>query len=194
MFTGIIEATGNVRSMDSGSLRLDLQGSLGDDPIKLGESIAVNGCCLTVVSAGSELGFDLSPETLARTTLGGLNPGSVVNLERAMRADRRLGGHLVQGHVDGTGSIVGITPTGGATVFRFRVQESGARYIIDKGSVALDGISLTVVDPEGSEFDTWIIPHTLAHTNLNNRVVGESVNVEFDVLARYAEKLLSGRI
>ncbi len=194
MFTGIIEATGVVWEPAGGNLTIEPQGSLGDDPIKLGESIAVNGCCLTVVSMGDAFSFDLSPETLERTTLGNLVPGDIVNLERAMRGDSRLGGHLVQGHVDGIGSIVNITPADGATVFRFRVPDSGAKYIIDKGSVALDGISLTVVNPVGSEFDTWIIPHTLAHTNLNKRLIGDFVNVEFDVLARYAEKLLSGRI
>jgi riboflavin synthase len=117
-----------------------------------------------------------------------------VNLERAMRADGRLGGHLVQGHVDGTGSVVSVTPSEGSTVFRFRVAEEGSKYLIDKGSIALDGISLTVVNPKGAEFDTWIIPHTLANTNLGSRKPGEAVNVEFDVLARYAERLLAGRI
>ena len=194
MFTGIVEKSVRIVGVAEGPFfrRLTLANPWTD--LKPGESIAVNGCCLTVVEAGNELGFDLSPETLSRTTLGGLRAGSIVNMERAMRADGRLGGHLVQGHVDGTGSIVRITPEDGATVFRFRVPDAGAKYIIDKGSVALDGISLTAVKPEGSEFDTWIIPHTLIHTNLNKRVIGDSVNVEFDVLARYAEKLLSGRI
>jgi riboflavin synthase len=194
MFTGIIEAQGSVAQLAHGNLMLKLLSSLGDDPIQLGESIAVNGCCLTVVELGQYLKFNLSPETLNRTTLGNLGSGASVNLERAMRADGRLGGHLVQGHIDGKGKIVKITPLDGATVVRFSVAEEGAKYLIDKGSIALDGISLTVVKPDGAEFDTWVVPHTLAHTNLNTRTVGDAVNVEFDVLARYAERLLSGRI
>lgn len=194
MFTGIIEAQGIIAKFGDGLLVLEPIGSLGDDPIQLGESIAVNGCCLTVIEASAGLHFNLSPETLSRTTLGNLTPGMTVNLERAMRADGRLGGHLVQGHVDGTGSVVSVTPSDGATVFRFRVADDGAKYLIDKGSIALDGISLTVVNPIGAEFDTWIVPHTLAHTNLSARKAGDAINVEFDVLARYAERLLVGRI
>jgi riboflavin synthase len=194
VFTGIIEALGAVTLFDGGNLALDVVGSLGDDPIRLGESIAVNGCCLTVVETSPALLFNLSPETLARTSLGDLAPGKNVNLERAMRVGDRLGGHLVQGHVDGTGSVVSITPSDGATVIRFRVPESGAKYVIDKGSIALDGISLTVVEPKGLEFDTWIIPHTLANTNLGNRRAGDAINVEFDVIARYAERLLSAKL
>lgn len=188
MFTGIVEALGRVRSLSDGVLVLDVDAPLGPDPVKEGESIAVNGCCLTVV--GSELRFDLSPETLARTSLGDLVPGSIVNLERAMRADGRFGGHIVQGHVDATGEVACITPSDNSTIFRFRVAAGSEKYLIDKGSITVDGISLTVVEPNGREFDTWIIPHTLANTNLHERRVGDRVNLEFDALARYIERLL----
>jgi riboflavin synthase len=191
VFTGIIEALGRVVAFDGIDLAIAPLSPMGDDPIRIGESVAVNGCCLTVVAAGKELRFNLSPETVSRTTLGSFKPDTVVNLERAMRADGRFGGHLVQGHVDGTGAIVSITPVEGATVIRFRVPDGGAKYLIDKGSVAIDGISLTVVEPGGPEFDTWIIPHTLANTNLGSRAAGDAVNVEYDALARYAERLLT---
>ena len=190
MFTGIVEALGRVGAFEGANLAIVPLNPLGDDPIRIGESVAVNGCCLTVVAAGNELRFNVSPETVTRTTLGSFEPGTAINLERAMRADGRFGGHLVQGHVDGTGSIVSVTPEEGATVFRFRVPDSGAKYLIDKGSIAVDGVSLTVVEPEGSEFNTWIIPHTLANTNLGSRRAGDAVNVEYDVMAKYAERLL----
>ena len=193
VFTGIVETIGRVTHVDSANLVIEPVGSLGDDSIKVGESIAVNGCCLTVVSADEDIHFNVSPETLSRTTLGSFKSRTTVNLERAMRADGRFGGHLVQGHVDGTGSVVSITLKEGASVFRFRVPENAQRYLIDKGSIAIDGISLTVVNPVESEFDTWIIPHTLANTNLKERVPGDAINLEYDVLARYAERLLVGR-
>lgn len=209
MFTGIIEALGRVLEFDGANLAIAPLAALGANPIQIGESISVNGCCLTVVRVSpsepsgalppahitgepSALGFEfnLSPETVSRTTLGSFKLGAAVNLERAMRADGRFGGHLVQGHVDATGLVVSITPIDGATIFRFRAPEVAAKYLIDKGSVAVDGISLTVVTPEGSEFDTWIIPHTLANTNLGGLGVGDTVNLEFDVMAKYAERLL----
>lgn len=192
MFTGIVEAVGRVTACRAGSLEIEAMRPLGNDPIQVGESIAVNGCCLTAVkAAGTRVGFDVSPETLARTTLGSFDSGSLVNLERAMRADGRFGGHIVQGHVDATGGVVAIRPESGATVFRFRVPDAAAKYLIDKGSIAIDGISLTVVSPERSEFDTWIIPHTLENTSLRERREGDRVNLEYDVLARYAERLLA---
>jgi riboflavin synthase len=207
VFTGIIEALGRVRSLSGGVLTLDLDSKLGPDPVQIGESIAVNGCCLTVVSplplvaelttedteiteGHGELAFDLSPETLSRTSLGSLKPGDHVNLERAMRADGRFGGHIVQGHVDATGEVVSVTPKENSTVFRFRVPSGAERYLIDKGSITVDGISLTVVKPEGGEFEAWIIPHTLTHTNLGARSAGDVVNLEFDAIARYVERLL----
>lgn len=189
MFTGIIEGLGTVRSMSGGTLILDVKSGFANDPWKIGESVAVNGCCLTVVDASDGLRFDLSPETLARTSLGSLKTGSKVNLERAMRADGRFGGHIVQGHVDATGEVVSITPRDNATVFQFRFPREWSRYLIDKGSVAIDGISLTVVDLRDDQFDVWIIPHTLQETNLSERKPGDKVNLEFDLIAKYVESL-----
>lgn len=189
MFTGIVERLGRVRSLESGRLVLDAEA--WDDALQLGESIAVNGCCLTVIAFSDGLAFDLSSETLGRTSLGQLKPGSLVNLERAMRANGRFGGHIVQGHVDATGALVAIMPSANSCVFRFETPPGYDRYLIDKGSVTVDGISLTVVEPKGRQFDTWIIPHTLEHTNLKGLAVGDKVNLEFDVIAKYVERLTS---
>lgn len=189
MFTGIIEGLGKVRSLSEGTLTVEVARGFENDPWKIGESVAVNGCCLTVVSATDTLAFDLSPETLARTSLGALAPGSTVNLERAMRADGRFGGHIVQGHVDATGAVVSITPAENATIFRFQAPLEFDRYLIEKGSVTVDGISLTVVNLRDAAFDVWIIPHTLQETNLRERKLGDRVNLEFDLIAKYVEKL-----
>jgi riboflavin synthase len=196
VFTGIIEALGRVRSLADGLLIVDLDQSLGPDSVVEGESIAINGCCLTVVAPldSLELRFDLSPETLSRTSLGQLATGSHVNIERAMRADGRFGGHIVQGHVDATGVLVSATPAGNSTVFRFQVPAGDERYLIDKGSVTIDGISLTVVKPEENEFDVWVIPHTIEQTNLGELKPGDRVNLEYDALARYVEKLLKSSV
>jgi riboflavin synthase len=192
VFTGIIEALGRVRSLADGVLIVDLDRALGPDSVVEGESIAINGCCLTVVAPLDPLAlrFDLSPETLSRTSLGQLNSGSNVNIERAMRADGRFGGHIVQGHVDSTGVLVSATPSGNSTIFRFQVPDGDDRYLIDKGSITVDGISLTVVQPDETGFDAWVIPHTLQNTNLGSLKVGDKVNLEYDALARYVEKLL----
>lgn len=190
MFTGIVESLGRVLELEDGSLVVEPLSNLGEDPIIIGESVAVNGCCLTVVAAADHLRFDLSPETMERTAFGQYRIGTKVNLERAMRADGRFGGHLVQGHVDGTGEVVSITPSEGASVFRFRVPAAASKYLVDKGSIAIDGISLTVVTPSANEFDVWIIPHTLANTNLSERRPGDAINLEYDMMARYAERLL----
>jgi riboflavin synthase len=192
VFTGIIEALGRVRSLEDGVLLVDLDEELGPDPVQIGESIAVNGCCLTV-TPGPGLRFDLSTETLDRTSLGTLHPGARVNLERAMRADGRFGGHVVQGHVDATGEFLEATPSGNSTVVRFRVPTGMERYLIDKGSITVDGISLTVVNPTENEFEVWVIPHTLTNTNLGERKPGDRVNLEFDAIARYVERLLAYR-
>jgi riboflavin synthase len=191
MFTGIIEALGSVRSLDQGRLIVDapVQPDWSE-----GESIAVNGCCLTLLTQNlPQLTFDLSPETLERTNLGSLSSGSKVNLERAMRAGDRFGGHIVQGHIDTHGKLVSIRPEANSHVFTFEIDQKYDRYLIDKGSVTLDGISLTVVEPEKGRFDTWVIPHTLENTNLSARKAGDTVNVEIDVLAKHLEKLAFGR-
>jgi riboflavin synthase len=193
MFTGIIEGQGSVRSLNEGVLMLDVLSGFVGDPWKMGESVAVNGCCLTVVSADDGLRFDLSPETLARTSLGDLKPSSKVNLERAMRADGRFGGHIVQGHVDTTGSIISIRASDNSTVFRFSYPKDFDRYLIDKGSITIDGISLTVVDLSDESFDVWVIPHTLQETNLGDRTPGDRVNLEFDLIAKYVERITGNR-
>ncbi len=192
MFTGLVEALGNVRSMADLRLIVDVPaGAWKADPFEIGESIAVNGCCLTVVSFDDGLHFDLSEETLRRTSLGSLENGSKVNLERAMRMGDRLGGHMVQGHVDGLGKLLWVAQEAGSWLMRFGVPTGGERYLIDKGSVTVDGISLTVVKPEGNEFDVAIIPHTWENTNLSSLKKGDMVNMEFDVLAKHVEKLMS---
>jgi riboflavin synthase len=189
MFTGIIEGLGTVRSVENGVLLLEVVRGFESEPWKIGESVAVNGCCLTVVESESGLRFDLSPETLSRTSLGALRAGAKVNLERAMRADGRFGGHIVQGHVDATGEVVTITPRDNAIIFRFSTPTEFSRYLIDKGSITVDGISLTVVDLQSSTFDVWVIPHTIEETNLDERKPGDKVNLEFDLIAKYVEKM-----
>lgn len=191
MFTGIIQSTGKVNARTDRQLMVSAPGLRTWEPWVIGESVAINGCCLTVVEEHRQvLTFDISDETWRRTNLGELETGQRVNLERAMRPSARLGGHIVQGHVDAVGTVFAIDETEGGTVFRFRVGEGLGRYFIDKGSVAVDGISLTVVEPKDDEFSVWIIPHTKSATNLADRAVGQSVNIEFDVIAKYVEKLL----
>lgn len=192
MFTGIIERVGAVRSLEGDRLVVD-PGSLDGD-LALGESIAVNGVCLTLVSADRGLAFDVSPETFARTSLGDLKLGSLTNLERALRANARLGGHFVQGHVDATGEVVQVREEGEFFVYEFQAPPEYDRFLIDKGSVAVDGISLTVVRPERGKFEVWVIPHTREHTNLRERGPGDRVNLEFDMLAKYLEKLSGVRV
>lgn len=190
MFTGIVQALGTIRSLSGSRLEVDFPVEAFDEAFEIGESVAVNGCCLTVVDGTSGLAFDLSEETRRRTALEQLEVGSRVNLERAMRASDRFGGHIVQGHVDGVGSFVAREAREGGEVFRFRIPDAGAKYLIDKCSIALDGISLTVVEPKGCEFDVWVIPHTLAVTTLGNLQPGSKVNVEYDLIARHVEKLM----
>jgi riboflavin synthase len=192
VFTGIVEQVGVVEDFTSGTLLVRAEND-PSDPFRVGESVAVNGCCLTVASHDGHLRFDLSGETLSRTALGSLQRGSLLNLERAMRADGRFGGHIVQGHVDAVGHVADISTGENAHILRFRAPEGYERYLIDKGSVTISGISLTVVSPKGPEFDVWIIPHTWEHTNLHGLRRGDAVNMEFDVLAKYVERLLQGK-
>ncbi|HXH62219.1 MAG TPA: riboflavin synthase [Fimbriimonadaceae bacterium] len=184
MFTGIVQAVGRVESAEKGRLVVLAPDAWPGDPWQVGESVAVDGCCLTVTEASAGLRFDLSGETLERTTLGSLKAGDKVNLERALRASDRLGGHIVQGHVDATGSLVSRNGT-----FTFRVDEDWSKLLIDKGSVALNGVSLTVVQPKGGQFSVAMIPHTLESTTMGSLQPGSAVNVEFDVLAKYALNL-----
>jgi riboflavin synthase len=190
MFTGIIEATGEVLAAPAGRLAVDA-GGLDLDGLKTGESVCVNGACLTVVARHERrLEFDVSAETLACTTLGDLAPGDRVNLERALRAGDRLGGHLVSGHVDGRGTIRSIAPDGNAVRFEIEAPKDLMRYLCRKGSVAVDGVSLTVNEVRGSIFSVCIIPHTLALTRFSLYRPGAAVNLEADQIARYAERLL----
>lgn len=199
MFTGIVQGFGIVqglhidRSSQSGELTIEPGFAVNPFGVEIGESVAVNGCCLTAVSVGATLRFDLSPETLSRTAMGTLGPGARVNLERAMEVGDRFGGHIVQGHIDATGTIESIESSGNSQIFRFLVPAEFDRYLIDKGSVAIDGISLTVVNSCDGRFEAWVIPHTLSETNLGAKRPGDRVNVEFDVIAKYVEKLVGAR-
>lgn len=193
MFTGLVQAIGRVESLQGERLVISPESTLGDDLIQLGESIAINGCCLTVVAQERGLAFDLSTETLRRTNLGALQAGARVNLERAMRLGDRLGGHVVQGHVDAVATLESIETLPDSWRLVVRPPVEGARYLIDKGSVTLDGISLTVVRPDRETFEVHIIPHTWEHTNLKERKVGDVLNLEYDVLAKHVERLLAFR-
>lgn len=197
MFTGIIEALGEIRAVEArqAGARLRVKAGRLLEDAKIGDSIAVNGCCLTAVEiSNGEFAADLAPETLRRTNLGDLRPGSKVNLERPVKAGGRLDGHIVQGHVDGTGELTAMTMLGdGNWWLEVRVPAELQHYLVFKGSVAIDGISLTVASMEGSLLSVTIIPHTYQETNLAAHLPGERVNLECDILAKYVEKML-GRI
>ena len=189
MFTGIVEEVGIVAKISGNAMTVRASKVL--EELKLGDSIAVNGACLTAVKfSKSEFSVDLSPETMRRTSLGQLSAGGSVNLERALLASGRMGGHIVQGHVDGTGRVMSIRPEGDSTIFRIRVPKRLDRYIVEKGFVAVDGISLTVVKRGASSFTLAVIPYTLKNTNLAALSVGDRVNLEADILAKYVESLL----
>lgn len=186
MFTGLVKEVGTVVSLDGG--RLVIESALAAD---LGDSIAINGTCLTVVAhANDTLAFDAVPETLSRTSLGDLETGSRVNLEPALRAGDPLGGHYMQGHVDGVGSVRAVTPEGGGKRIAFAAPPELLRYVVEKGSIAVQGTSLTVAAVDEQGFEVALIPHTLAHTTLDALEVEDRVNLEVDVLAKYVEKLL----
>ncbi|MGH8580298.1 MAG: riboflavin synthase [Gammaproteobacteria bacterium] len=195
MFTGIVAAIGRVvevkRHGDNARLRVHA-GELSLDQLKLGDSLCVHGVCLTVVEKfDREFAVDLSPETLATTTLGALAPGSRVHLEPALALSSPLGGHLVTGHVDGVGSVVSRTDQGETYRFRIRAPEIVQRYISRKGSVCVDGVSLTVNTVEGAEFSVQIVPHTVQKTIFGDYTQGQLVNIEVDIVARYIERLLT---
>jgi riboflavin synthase len=209
MFTGLVEGLGTLvrRAADSaGGERLSIQpeGPLANETPALGDSICINGCCLTVVALGSSVDTDASttrratwefqagPETLSRTNLGATHPGDVVNLERSLPVNGRLGGHFVQGHVDGTGRVAEILPHGDWVDLWFSAPAELLRLMVPKGSVAVDGVSLTVVHVTDDRFSVALIPHTLAVTTLGRRQVGDAVNLETDILGKYVAKLLGG--
>jgi riboflavin synthase len=199
MFTGLVEACVPVlatESLGAAGMRLALS-SPGWD-VSLGESVSVSGCCLTLAArsagpGGEALVFELSAETLSRTWLGGATPGRRVNLERALQLGDRLGGHLVLGHVDALGTLEALRDTrDGGRLFTFGVPAGFERYLLDKGSVTVDGISLTVVAPRGRSFDVAVIPTTLAVTSLGSARPGERVNLEADLIGKWVERLLQG--
>ncbi|HKY14018.1 MAG TPA: riboflavin synthase [Microthrixaceae bacterium] len=188
MFTGIVEELGTVVSLDGPRLRIAAKAVL--DGAKLGDSTAVNGCCLTIVDHDGDEGWweaDVSEETFRRTSLGSLREGDPVNLERPVRLEDRLGGHLVQGHVDAVGDVVVAAPD-----LQVRMSAELTRYVVEKGSITVDGVSLTVVDALDDGFTVAVIPHTMEVTTLGVRRPGDRVNLEVDVMAKYAEKLLAG--
>ena len=198
MFTGIVEELGHVHDVSPGetSARLTLTGPLVTSDAVHGASIAVNGVCLTVVEHDADAGrftVDVMAETLSRSGLGALAPGDPVNLERAMAASSRFGGHIVQGHVDGTATVVERVPGDRWEVVTFTLPEALARYVVEKGSITVDGVSLTVSAITDRTFSVSLIPTTLALTTLGGRAVGDTVNLEVDVLAKYVERLLTPR-
>ena len=196
MFTGIIQAIGSIASLErrGGDLRLGIQtGKLPLDDVALGDSIAVSGVCLTVVElAGNRFFADVSGETLRRTIIGGLGVGDPVNLEKALTLSTRLGGHLVSGHVDGIGSVIARHQDSRSVQFTIQAPDELARYIAVKGSICVDGVSLTVNGVSGASFDLNIVPHTLDETTLQGFRTGRRVNLEVDLIARYLERLLLG--
>ncbi|MCX7346350.1 MAG: riboflavin synthase [Alphaproteobacteria bacterium] len=191
MFTGIITDIGTVRAIaKAGDTRYEITTAYDLDGVDMGASIACNGCCLTVIAKGLDwFAVQASGETLSKTTLGNWERGTRINLERALKLGDELGGHIVSGHVDGIGQTVAITPDGESRRFRIRVPAALARFIAPKGSVAVDGTSLTVNEVDGADFGVNIIPHTQAVTTWGDMKVGQAVNIEIDMLARYVARL-----
>jgi riboflavin synthase len=198
MFTGIVEELGRVTDRDGSRLFVSARTVVEDSGP--GSSVAVSGVCLTVVAMApasekveGRIGFDLSPETMARTSLGGLRPGDPVNLERPVTLLTRLGGHLVQGHVDGVGRVAALDDSGSGTEMEIEFADDLARYVVEKGSIAVDGVSLTVTGSKDGRFGAALVPHTMAVTTLGTARVGDPVNLEVDVMAKYVERLLRWR-
>jgi riboflavin synthase len=193
MFTGLIEGTGTLKTIESRGkdMRLSIEASFDLEGFQLGESVSVDGVCLTVVSwEARTFTVDVSQETLSRSTLGQRHRGDEVNLERALRLGDRLGGHLVNGHVDGKGGVIGRKRRGDSWVFQFKVAVELGRYIIEKGSVAVNGVSLTVNSCDENSFEVNIVPHTFQVTTLEGLQVGDEVNIEVDIIGKYVEKFV----
>ncbi len=196
MFTGIVEEAGQVVSFQLGTeaWKLVVAADQVSAGTAVGDSIAVNGCCLTVVqAAGRHLQFDVLEETRRLTNFSALRPGGLVNLERSLRFDGKVGGHFVTGHIDGLGTIEVLEPRGKDYYIKVRAPACSGRYLVHKGSIAIDGISLTVAEVAGDALAVWLIPHTIAVTNLREKHAGDLVNLEFDMLGKYVEKLLALR-
>ena len=191
MFTGLVEIQGSVTAIQKTGSGICLSITpLSDFDLSLGDSVAINGVCLTVTKHNGDVSFDISPETMRSTDLGELHNGDRVNLERALRLSDRLGGHIVSGHVDNVGTVREIRQVGEYTFYTFDAPPDILRYVVKKGSIAIDGISLTVVDLDSRSFSVAIIPHTLTATNIGQRRVGDKVNLETDIIGKYVEKLL----
>lgn len=188
MFTGIVEETGKTLSIADGTLAVEASRVLKG--LALGDSVSVNGACLTVTRIkGNSISFNVIPETLKRTSLGSLKKGSLVNLERALQPISRMGGHMVQGHVEGIATLIRIEPEKLGKKLWFEPPQKLMRYVVEKGFVCIDGISLTVVDCHKDEFSVALIPYTLRNTSMGSRKIGDKVNIETDIFARYVEKL-----
>jgi riboflavin synthase len=196
MFTGLVEEKGTVTALDQlgDAVRLTVRGPVVTSDAALGDSISVNGCCLTVAELhGDAFSADVMAESLSRTSLGDLEPASEVNLERALAAGARMGGHIVQGHVDGTGELLERTTSDNWDVLRFSLPGDLARYLVEKGSITVEGVSLTVVEVAHDWFSVSLIPTTLADTTLGGLAAGDRVNLEVDILAKYVERLLAAQ-
>ena len=197
MFTGLVEETARIASVEpiGGGARLTLEAAVVLEGTQAGDSIAVNGCCLTITAMeGNRLSFDLLAETLDKTNLGDQKPGSLANLERALAANGRLGGHFVQGHVDTTAHILALEPHGQDHRMEIELPHAFARYVAYKGSISINGISLTAAEVREASVVIWLIPHTMEVTNLHTLKAGDRVNVEFDMLAKYLERLTDPRL
>ncbi len=196
MFTGLVEECGEITAIEQGerTARITLSAPKVHAGAHLGDSVAVNGCCLTVVEiSGNLLTFEAVPETLARTNLGDLKPNSYVNLERPLAVGARLGGHFVQGHIDGVGVVRAVTPDENAVILEIEIPASLRRYFVEKGSIAVDGVSLTVASVREDSFTVWTIPHTREVTTLGKVFVEDRVNLECDILGKYIEQLVKER-
>jgi riboflavin synthase len=195
VFTGLVEEVGRVVRLEAGEMfRIEVAASRVLEGTHIGDSVSVNGVCLTVNELdGGALVFHAMPETLRRTALGDLADGSLVNLERAMSFERRFGGHIVQGHVDGVGEVV-VSPVGDAQIWEFKAPQGVLRYTVEKGSVCVDGISLTIVSVRDASLTVSILPQTRANTNLSGLQPGARVNLEADIIAKYVERLLEPRL
>ena len=197
MFTGLIQGVGRLRALEpqGGDIRIHIDtGSLPFNAVEMGESIAVNGVCLTVVGFDdASFSADVSTETLSLTTLGGLSEGAALNLERALQPTERMGGHMVSGHVDGMGRVLDVQDDARAQRWRFSMPPELTKYVAKKGSICVDGVSLTVNAVDDTTFDVALVPHTVSHTAFADTQVGDAVNLEIDVVARYVERLLEQR-
>ena len=193
MFTGIVQEVGRLREMDGLGMKVEAETTLAG--LRDGDSVSVNGACLTVTARGEGwFSVDTMPETLRRTNLGSLKPGDPVNLEPALTLNTPLGGHITQGHVDATGSLVDAQPEGEAVLMGFSMPQRLARYVVEKGFIAVDGVSLTVVECDEESFLVSVVEYTLKHTNLGHLSPGDPVNLEVDILAKYVERLLLPRM